>query len=123
MLFWFHQRRTLGLAAFPSLRIAVAPNRCRIPDVCVVPLPEPDEQIFTAPPYICIEVLSPEDAFLSLQQRFDDYLKMGVPNVWAIEPASRRAWFITPAGHFEALDAILRTGDGRIAMPLADLFE
>ena len=124
LLAWFGQRRrALNVDAFPEQRIAVGPHRYRIPDVCVTPLPEPDEQVFTTPPYICIEVLSPDDTLLSLQQRFDDYLKMGVPNVWAIDPASRRAWSITPAGHFEALDGILRTSDGRIAMPLADLFE
>lgn len=120
---WFRdRRRALRLAAFPEQRIQVAPTRFRIPDVCVVPLPEPAEQVFTAPPLICIEILSPEDSFPRLQERFDDYLTMGVANVWVLDPASRRGWRVTAEGHLEALDGILRTGDARVAMPIADLF-
>ena len=51
LLAWFRDRpRELRLAAFPELRVQMAARRYRIPDVCVVPLPEPDEQIFTQPP-------------------------------------------------------------------------
>ncbi len=121
---WFWDRRKqLGLTAFPELRIRVSTRRYRIPDVCIVPLPEPDEQIFTEAPYICIEVLSPEDTFPRLQDRFDDYLAMGVPNIWVLDPVSRRAWSIAREGHFEALDGVLRTQDGRVSMALADLFQ
>ena len=124
ILVWFHARgRDLRLAAFPEQRLRVAPRRYRIPDVCVVSLPEPDEQIFTSAPYICIEVLSSDDSFPKLQDRFDDYLAMGVPNIWVLDPASRRAWSIAREGHFETLDGILRTGDGRVAMAIAELFQ
>jgi len=99
----------------------VAQRRYRIPDVCVYPLPEPDEQIFTQPPYICIEVLSPKDSFPRLQDRLDDYLAMGVPNIWVLDPPSRRGWSIVLEGHFEALDGVLRTKDGGVALTIADL--
>jgi Uma2 family endonuclease len=42
-------------------RVQVLATRFRIPDVCVVLDQEPDEQIFTAPPFICIEILSKDD--------------------------------------------------------------
>jgi hypothetical protein len=58
-----------------------------------------------------------------MQERFDDYLAMGVPNVWAIDPGTRRAWRITREGHLEALDGVLRTSDGRVALPVAELFQ
>jgi Uma2 family endonuclease len=119
---WFHQRRgDFNLSAFVEQRIQVGPRRYRIPDVCVVPLPEPDEQIFTQPPYICIEVLSPDDSFPKLQARFDDYLSMGVANIWVLDPVSRRGWSISREGHFEALDGILRTADGRVNLTIAEL--
>ena len=120
---WFRERRrALRLAAFPEQRICVGPGRYRIPDVCVVELPEPDEQVFTWAPYVCVEILSPEDSFPRLQDRFDDYLAMGVPNVWVLDPASRRGWRITPEGHFEALDGVLRSSDGRVVMAISELF-
>jgi len=123
VLAWFHQRRrALRIAAFPEQRVRVSARRFRIPDVSITHLPEPNEQVFTTPPYICIEVLSPEDTFPKLQQRFDDYLTMGVENVWVLDPASRRAWRITAEGHLEARDGVLRTADGTIEVPLAELF-
>jgi len=120
---WFEdRRRLLRLTAFPELRIRVALARYRIPDVCVVPLPEPDEQVFTHPPYICIEILSAGDTFPKLQDRFDDYLTMGVPNLWLLDPTSKRGWRITREGHIEALDGILRTHDGQVILPILELF-
>ena len=121
---WLWERgRALGLRPFVEQRIRVSRRRYRIPDICVVPLPKPDEQVFTQPPYICIEILSPDDSFPKLQDRFDDYLAMGVPNIWALDPASRRGWSITRQGHLEALDRVLRTSDERVAMALEELFE
>jgi Uma2 family endonuclease len=123
ILRWFvERRRALRLDTFPAQRVQVNRKRCRVPDVCVVRLPEPDEQVFTQPPYICIEVLSPEDTFPRLQERFDDYLATGVPNVWAIDPASRRGWRITREGPLEARDGCLRTHDNQVSLPIAELF-
>jgi Uma2 family endonuclease len=58
--------------------VQVSPKRFRIPDICVT-LGEPNEEILRQPPFICIEVLSPEDRWPRIQQRIDDYLAMGVP--------------------------------------------
>ena len=123
LIVWFENRRSeLRLSAFPGLRIRVSPRRYRIPDVCVVPVPVPNEQIFTQPPYICIEVLSPDESFSKYQGRLDDYLAMGVSNIWALDPLTRRGWSIAREGHFEALDGILRTTEGRVVMPVSELF-
>ena len=124
LLAWFRDRRSeFRVIEFPEQRIQVASRRYRIPDVCVVPMPEPDEQVFTTPPYICIEVLSPEDTLHSLQKRLDDYIAMGVPNIWVLDPESRRGWTITREGHLEALDGALRTSDGRVTLTMSDLFQ
>lgn len=123
LLAWFRERRRqLRLKAFPEQRIQVANGRYRIPDVCVISLPEPDEQVFTRPPLICIEILSPEDSFPKLQDRIGDYRAMGVPNVWIVDPTARRAWASVREGLLEALDGVLRTADGDVALPLADLY-
>jgi Uma2 family endonuclease len=119
--FWSH-RKQLRLKATVEQRIRVDSRRFRIPDVCVVALPAPDEQIFSQPPYICIEVDSPDDTLARTQARFDDYLDMGVENIWRIEPASGRAWRVTRDGQLETKDGILRTVDGRVELPIAELF-
>lgn len=62
----------------PELRMRVAPDRVRIPDVVVCEVPLPDEEIFTTPPYLCIEVMSPDNTIAAMQDRLDDYLQFGV---------------------------------------------
>lgn len=122
LILWFSDPERASFAVFPSLRIRVREDRFRVPDICVLDKPEPDEQVRSTPPFICVEVLSAEDTWRVTQDRLDDLLDMGVPNVWSIDPSTRRAWRITHAGHLEVLDGILRTTDGRVALPLAELF-
>jgi Uma2 family endonuclease len=120
---WFGTRRgKLKLWVYVEQRVQVSPHRFRVPDVCVVKS-KATEQIFHKPPHICIEVLSPEDSLMDMQERIDDYLAFGVPNIWVINPASRRAWIYTAAGSSEAKDGILRATDPEVVLPLAEVFE
>jgi Uma2 family endonuclease len=119
---WFVSRRqALRLQPITELRMRVAPNKIRIPDVVVSEMPLPDEEVFTSPPYLCIEVMSPEDTMASLQDRLDDYLDFGVPNLWVIDPWKHRGWCVTAEGWATATDGVMRTTDGRIGMPLVDV--
>jgi Uma2 family endonuclease len=92
-----------------------------VPDVCVVLGPEPDEQIFTAPPFLCIEILSPEDRQSRMQERIDDYLRFGVRYVWLIDPYQRRAWIYTQDEIREVRDGLLRTANPEWIVPLAEV--
>jgi Uma2 family endonuclease len=119
---WFvHRRQTLRLQPITELRMRVGPNKIRIPDVLVSEMPLPDEEVFTSPPYLCIEVMSPDDTMASLQDRLDDYLHFGVPNVWVVDPWKHRGWHVTADGWANAVGGIMRTADGRIALPLVDV--
>jgi len=122
LAFWFRTRAAqLAMMPFVEQRLQVAPGRFRIPDVLVVRQPVPDEQVFTTAPYLCIEVMSPEDTMSSLQDRVDDYIQLGVVNVWVIDPWRGRAWTVDAAGWHTALDGFLRTVDKSVAMPLEDV--
>jgi Uma2 family endonuclease len=119
---WFIQRQeVLSLDSLTELRMRVGPNRIRIPDVVVAQMPIPEEEVFTTPPYLCIEVMSPDDTVAALQDRLDDYLRFGVPNVWVVDPWKHRGWNVTADGWAAAANGVMRTSDGRIAMPLADV--
>ena len=79
VLFYFYERRSLwDIFVILSLRVRISPSRYRVPDVLVVLGPEPNEQILTKPPFLCLEVLSPEDRVGEMQERIDDYLRWGV---------------------------------------------
>jgi hypothetical protein len=93
------------LFAIVEQLIRVSPTRFRIPDICVT-LQEPDQQVFTAPPFLCVEVLSPEDRADRIQRKIADCLK---------------AFTYTASGMRAAEDGMLRTADPDIAVPLADV--
>lgn len=117
---WFIARKLqLHLQPLTELRLQVTPTRVRIPDLVVAQTPIPDEEVFTHPPYLCIEIMSPDDTMANLQDRLDDYLAFGVPNIWVIDPWKFRGWTITPAGWSTAPDQIMRTPDNSLALPLA----
>jgi Uma2 family endonuclease len=116
------QGKALGVYVYPEQRVQVSPTRFRVPDVCVTVGPKPTEQIFTRPPFLCVEVLSPDDRAGEVQERIDDYLALGVSYVWVINPRSRRGYIHTAEGSREAKDGMLRTENPDIAIPLADLF-
>jgi Uma2 family endonuclease len=107
----------------PEQRVQVKPTRFRIPDVCVVLEGSPVESIFRQPPFLCIEILSKDDAFGSIVERLDDYIAMGVQNVWVIDPRLRRGYRYTEEGLIEAKDGILRTSNPDLAVPLTALFD
>jgi Uma2 family endonuclease len=107
---------------FQEQRVQASPTRFRVPDICVCLGGEPDEQIFRTPPFICIEILSPEDRWTRMQQKIDDYLKFGVPYVFVLDPRDRRAWACTKDGNTEIRDGELRTENPSLAVPLAEIF-
>jgi Uma2 family endonuclease len=104
-----------------EVRLNVGARRYRIPDVIVLSADAPYEKVVITPPLVCIEILSPSDTLNGIWDRTQDYLAIGVPVCWIIDPKSRRGWVTTSAGLVEAKDGILRAGE--IEMPLADVLE
>jgi Uma2 family endonuclease len=117
------RQKQWGIRVRPEQRMQIAKERFRVPDLCVILGPGPREPIVTKPPFICIEILSKEDTFVSIQDRIDDYLTMGAPYVWVINPRSRRAFVYTTEGSHEAKDGIPRTENPELVVPLAEVFE
>src|SRR5205807_1054830 len=110
-----------GVYAVVEQRVQVSPTRFRIQDICVVLGGRPKEQIFTTPPFICIEILSPEDRLSRVQERMNDYLHFGVPYMWLLDPETQKAYRWTAEGMHEVSE--LRTEQPEIVIPLAELFE
>jgi Uma2 family endonuclease len=117
------RRKQLGIYPIPELRVQVTSDRFRVPDIVVVLGGRPEEQVLTRPPFLCIEILSPEDTMLRIQARIDDYLRFGVRFVWIVDPHSRRGWIHTPSSIREASGGILRTESPELQVPLAELFD
>jgi Uma2 family endonuclease len=97
----------LGYEVWPEQRIRTqrAPARYRVPDLCVTQ-GEPPEDIFTEPPFLCVEILSPDDAAVEVLAKIREYLAFGVAYVWIVDPE-------TGTGEMHTPDRVERVEDGR----------
>ncbi len=121
-IYFASRQKQLGITVVVEQRVQVSPTRFRIPDICVV-VGKTKEQIFRTPPFLCIEVLSPEDRLKRVEERIQDYLRMGVRYVWLLDPSLRIAYEATSeTGLREVKAATLRTENPVLELPLAEVF-
>lgn len=102
-------------------RVQVTNENFRIPDLCVLGPGAPLEPVIHTAPALCIEILSPNDTMWRLTVRIKEYLAMGVPVCWILDPVNRVAWTATPGHMDEAENGVLRAG--ALEMVLAEVFE
>jgi Uma2 family endonuclease len=121
--YFMTRRKELGIRVHPEQRVQVSPTRFRVPDVTVVKTSQVQGEIFTAPPHLCIEILSKYDTLDYMQEKIDDYLRFGVAYTWIINPRLRKGYVATKAGIVEAESGILETSDPDIRVPLAELLD
>lgn len=79
-------------------RIRINSDRVRICDVAVLRADAPRESVPQTPPLICIEILSPEDRLSRAELVLQDYLNMGVTNIWLVDPLRRSAYTFNSTG-------------------------
>ena len=112
-----------GIRTVVEQRVQVSPTRFRIPDVTII-LGDPDGKILRKPPFICIEILSPEDRLKRVQTRIQDYLAMGVRYVWLLDPETRQVYVATGVEPFhEFTGEVLTTANPALEIPLREIFE
>lgn len=115
-------RKSLSMRVFPEQRVQVKSTRFRVPDICVVLGRQELPAIFVDPPFICIEILSPEDTFTRYHERLDDYTIFGVPYIWIIDPIAKTAWSYEQGRQYRVEDLILRTVSPEIVIDLKEVF-
>jgi Uma2 family endonuclease len=90
ILVWFEQHaKEWGIRVRPELRVQVAKNRFRVPDVAVLDRNLPIEQIITHAPIAVIEILSPEDSLNRMMTKLADYERMGIQTILVLDPNGR----------------------------------
>jgi Uma2 family endonuclease len=116
------KRAEWGVEVFPELRTQVAATNFRVPDVLVVQAGESFQRYLTHPPLIAIEILSPEDSLRAMQEKFAQYLRFGVQNIWVIDPQPRLAYTYTSVGLEEVRSGELAVPESPIRVVLSELF-
>lgn len=118
--------RTLYRAAHPlgyevwveqRVRTQPDPAHYRVPDLCIT-RDEPAEDIFTYPPLLCVEILSPDDTAIDVRAKVHEYLAFGVAFVWIVDPQTGNGEIHTSSGiervdngRFHAGDIEVRLGE------------
>jgi Uma2 family endonuclease len=120
---WFWPRRTeWAISPVTEQRIRIGSSRVRICDVAILRADAPREKVITTAPLICIEVLSPEDRLSRAKQVLNDYLNMGVENIWLIDPLRRAAYTFDAKGLHEADPTNLTVPNTEICLDLTEAF-
>ncbi len=81
----------LGLYSYPELTLRIDPNWEPVPDVAAT-LKNFDGPYPTAAVDVVVEVLSPPDAFILLEEKCERYAAMGVTDILVFDPVDRKAW-------------------------------
>ena len=83
-------RTTHALLACAELRLKLAPNVYRIPDIAVFAGSAPQLAVPETPPLIAIELLSKDDRHSDLMRKLGEYHVWGVRHIWVIDPNTQR---------------------------------
>jgi Uma2 family endonuclease len=81
-----------GVISLTEQRVQIAADRYRIPDVCLREASDPLDRILWRPPVLCVEIMSRGDSLPEMRRRAQDYVQMGVREIWVIDPLRRRAF-------------------------------
>jgi Uma2 family endonuclease len=110
----------LDVLVWPEQRVQVSSTRFRVPDITVIRASDPNEAIVTVAPLLCIEILSKDDRMSEIEERAHDYLAMGVPMVWIVDPKTRTAFQKDKLG-LEAVEELTLPNQG-VQVALAEVF-
>jgi Uma2 family endonuclease len=116
-------RRTLGLRVIPEIRIQINPRRYRVADIAVWRDDNIGTGIPTVPPFLVVEILSPEDRMVRMLPKIQEYLAIGVEWVWIIDPEEKSALCYSQKDPAGGLCDVLRTENPNIEIPLQAAFD
>jgi Uma2 family endonuclease len=116
-------RKTLGIRVLIETRIQIHSRRFRIPEIAVWRDDNIGTRIPTVPPFLAVEILSPEDRMVRMTAKIQEYLSIGVEWVWVIDPEERAA-LVYSRQHPEGVAAtMLSTENPGIQIPLESAFD
>jgi len=112
---------SLGIQVKPEIRIQVSATRFRVADVAVWRAGNIGTSIPSVPPFLVIEIISPEDRIVRMQPKIQEYLSIGVEYVWLIDPQESQALVYSQQIPTGELRDTLRTENPLIEIPLASV--
>jgi Uma2 family endonuclease len=121
--YFFRRRKAWNLHVMTETRVRTRAGKYMIPDLCVVEGPQPVGRVLETPPFLWIEILSPEDHPLRVLRKIQAILESGAPYVWVIDPVTLESDLHTAEKHTPLEDGVLRIPGTQIEVPLHAIFE
>jgi Uma2 family endonuclease len=112
---FFNLEKEWAVYTLLGVRTRVSQSRVRIPDICLLHRNAPREQVVVTPPLLCVEILSPEDRLPRAARVMEDYARMGVPNLWLLDPKDRVAYLYSS-------DGLLQLATTRLTIPHTEIY-
>jgi Uma2 family endonuclease len=121
-LVYFLRLKYPNIKVLPEVRSRTTETRFRLPDVAVE-LRRQTGRFITEPPYIAIEILSEDDRVSRLIEKLKEYAAMGVPNIWVFDPRLKQMFVFEGNALREIEGDTISTGDPRIELTRAEVFQ
>jgi Uma2 family endonuclease len=112
-------RKRLGIRVVPEIRIQINSRRYRVADLAAWRDDNIGTGIPTVPPFLVVEVLSPEDRMVP---KIQEYLSIGVEWIWIVDPYEQSALLYSRQNPAGAVCDLLRTENPSIEIPLTAAF-
>jgi len=110
----------LGIRVVPVIRIRIGERRYRVADIAVWRAGDIGKRIPTVPPFLAIEILSPEDRMVRMLPKIQEYLSIGAEWIWVIDPDEGKALIYSQASPAGVVSDTLRTEDPAIEIPVTE---
>lgn len=114
------RRSALKLFVYPEMRVKLRSGVYLIPDISVYHPNSPEPLVPDTPPFIAIEILSPDDRMSEVLAKLEEYRRWGVPHVWLVDPHAKRMY--TCEGALAEVPT-LRVPELGLEVRPADIFE
>ena len=102
--------------AFPELRLQLAADLFRVPDIAIFAGAPPSQLVPDRPPLCVVEIVSRDDRYTELLQKLDEYHGWGVQHVWVVDPWLERLSIYDGSGLRQAAEVGLPGIDRRIGI-------
>ncbi len=90
--FFVNARKRHRLYVASETRLRVGPRVFLIPDVSVFHPDPPKLNVPDEPPFVAIEILSPDDRLKAVHEKLKEYRVWGVRHVWLVDPHGKRMY-------------------------------
>src|SRR5579864_4949877 len=116
-------RSKLGIRVVPEIRIQIHSRRFRVADLAAWRNDDIGTSIPTVPPFLVVEILSPEDRTVRMLPKIQEYLSIGVEYVWLIDPEEKAALIFSQKDARGSASEVLRTENPTIEIRLQAAFD